>query len=234
MLSDAKKLPCGLALRLIYRLFLLSFFLFQFLYPIIEFAVDGQNVLFNVLCLLISLAGSSPWPEETVLNCWLKSLTWRNRGLILRRCINLAGHVHVEKSTTLTLKGILALNVRLNVALVLVALYLTNSYLAFLENCWLSISYLQHHWIYLWKELRIKNGWDGIDTVLIGWASPTLVGSRCMSVMSVACPKSPIKHGKPHIKCGDCTSVACPKISLAKHIETTQHCISKNFLCKNM
>ena len=57
LLSTAKKIPCGLVGRLIYRLFLLSFFLFQFLYPIIAFAVDGENVLFNVLCMVISLAG---------------------------------------------------------------------------------------------------------------------------------------------------------------------------------
>ena len=39
---------------------------------------------------------------------------------------------------------------------------------------------------------------------------------------------------KPHTRCGGCTSVVCPRISLVKHVETTQHSISKNFLCKNM
>ena len=56
-LSTAKKLPDSARCRLTYRLFLLTFFLFQFLYPLIVFAVEQKNVSFNVVYMLISLIG---------------------------------------------------------------------------------------------------------------------------------------------------------------------------------
>ena len=57
LLSAAKKLPDSVGFRLTYRLLLLAFFLFQFLYPAIVFAVEQENVSFNVVCMLISFLG---------------------------------------------------------------------------------------------------------------------------------------------------------------------------------
>ena len=57
LLSATKKLPNSTAWRLTYRLLLLTFYLFQFLYPTIAFAVEGRNVRFNVACMIISFLG---------------------------------------------------------------------------------------------------------------------------------------------------------------------------------
>ena len=57
LLSATKKLPNSTGCRLTYRLLLLTFYLFQFLYPTIAFAVDGGNVRFNVACMIISFLG---------------------------------------------------------------------------------------------------------------------------------------------------------------------------------
>ena len=57
LLSTTKKLPDSIGFRLTYRLLLLAFFLFQFLYPTIVFAVEQDNVIFNVVCMLISFVG---------------------------------------------------------------------------------------------------------------------------------------------------------------------------------
>ena len=57
LLHAAKKLPDSIGFRLTYHLLLLAFFLFQFLYPTIVFAVERENVSFNVVCMLISFLG---------------------------------------------------------------------------------------------------------------------------------------------------------------------------------
>ena len=57
LLSATKKLPDSIGCRLTYRLLLLAFFLFHFLYPAIVFAVEQENVSFYVVCMLISFLG---------------------------------------------------------------------------------------------------------------------------------------------------------------------------------
>ena len=57
LLSAAKKLPRSIGVRLTYRLGLLAFFLFQFLYPIVLFFIEREYVAFNLICMFISLLG---------------------------------------------------------------------------------------------------------------------------------------------------------------------------------
>ena len=57
ILALQKKLPWSLGVKILYKFGLLVFFLINFLYPLIVFAVEQDNVAYNVVCFIISFIG---------------------------------------------------------------------------------------------------------------------------------------------------------------------------------
>ena len=57
ILYRQKKLPWSLGLKILYKFGLLMFYLTNFIYPVIVFAVEREHVGYNVVCILISAIG---------------------------------------------------------------------------------------------------------------------------------------------------------------------------------
>ena len=57
ILSKHKKLPWGQKVRIAYKIGLFIYYLVNFLYPLIVFAIEGQHPAYNIVCGLISLIG---------------------------------------------------------------------------------------------------------------------------------------------------------------------------------
>jgi len=57
ILARQKKYPWGLGARILYKSGLLVFFLINFLYPIIVFAIEQEHAAYNIVCGIISFIG---------------------------------------------------------------------------------------------------------------------------------------------------------------------------------
>ena len=57
ILAHQRKLPWSLGAIILHKFGLLIFFLINFLYPVVVFAVEQENPAYNFVCLIISLIG---------------------------------------------------------------------------------------------------------------------------------------------------------------------------------
>ena len=83
ILARQKKLPWGLGARILYKFGLVVFFLINFLYPIIVFAIKQEHAAYNIVCGIISFIGLVFELYETLpdLYRYIKKLKqkWRKR-----------------------------------------------------------------------------------------------------------------------------------------------------------
>ena len=91
-----KKLPWSLGVKILYKFGLLIFFLINFLYPIIVFAVEQENPAYNVVCFLISLIGLIFELYELIPDLYHYIKQWKEKRRMLKAMHNAA----VNKETT--------------------------------------------------------------------------------------------------------------------------------------
>jgi len=73
-----RKFPCGSKVRLLYKFGLFIFYLVNFVYPIVIFAIEGKNLGYNIVCTIISFIGLvSEFSKEVVPYVYHTIKNWR-------------------------------------------------------------------------------------------------------------------------------------------------------------